>query len=244
MESETAYVSDTVADAPGGGIVAAQLLSHAVLAYAVVFAVRRRELMVGANGLASLFCSLNYHACRGGLVCLGLSLDAWRRADHFTALSLGAALALSLVHYESAGTHGRLVGLFVGYLMPAVVLLAVLAHPFQLQSALIVVVYVALVAVDRFLRTGPSLAPPDARVYKVPSLIAGGLLLLVAVVCYAFDGDSGGRGDSILSGVLHVAWHVLIGAALIAIVDGRSGGSDRNEDAPSADAASLVVNTI
>lgn len=222
MESETAYVSDTVADAPGGGIVAAQLLSHAVLAYAVYFAIRRREFMVGANGLASLFCSLNYHACRGGVVCLGLALDQWRRADHFTALSLGASLGLSLVHYEFSDADGRSTGRFFTYLMPAVVLLAVLAHPFQLQSALIVVVFVALVAVDRFLRNGPHVTPPDERAYRVKSLAIGGVLLLAAVFCYAFDGDTSGRGDSILSGVLHSAWHVLIGAALIAIVDGRT----------------------
>lgn len=241
MESETAYVSDTVADAPGGGIVAAQLLSHAVLAYAVFFALRRGQLMIAANGVGSLVCSLNYHACRGALVCLGLALDPWRRADHFTALSLGASLGLALVHYDKADAYGRAVGLFVSYLTPIVVFLAVLAHPFQLQSALLVVVFVALVAVDRFLRTGANLTPPPEKAYKTRSLVVGAAFLLAAVVCYAVDGDAGGRGDSILGGILHVAWHVLIGAAIIAIVDGLTGGdaADRadREDGESAGAA-------
>jgi len=220
MEQDTRYVSDMIADATGGGIVTAQLLSHVVLAAAVYFAIRRGAFMVGANGLASLFCSLNYHACRGALVCLGLALDDWRRADHFTALSLGASLGLELVNYAGASANGQSVGKFLGYLMPSIVLLAVLAHPFQLQSALIVVVFVALVAVDRFLRTGHHHAPPDARTYKPRSLLIGGVLLLAAVACYAIDGDAGGRGDSILNGLLHSAWHVLIGGAIIAIVDG------------------------
>jgi hypothetical protein len=219
MESGILYVSDTVADAPGGLIVALQLVSHVPIAVATCYALSRRKSVLGAWGVASLLASPNYHACRGALACLALSLDSWRRTDHFTSLALGAALALELIHYRGASAHGRTVGRFLTALMPFVVLLAVQAFPFQMQSALLVVAYVALVAIDRFLRTSRRLTPPNAAEYKARSLIIGGLLLLAAVACYAFDGGDG-HGDSVLSGVLHVAWHLLIGAALIAIVHG------------------------
>lgn len=224
-------VAERVSDAPGGLVAGLQFVSHIVLFFAVVYALRRGAAMLatGAAGLGSLLCSINYHLCRSDLYCTGgLLLDQWRRADHFTALLLAGNLGLALIDLVHASAHGRAWGRLAVYFLPVAVHVAVEFYPYQTRSAVLVVLYVLVAAAARFLTFGHDLTPPDPRHYRTRMLVLTVVLGGGAVGCYTYDGGAP-EGNTLLDGLLHALWHVLIGAAVassVAAVASDAAGDD------------------
>ena len=229
MGIPTTVAADVVADAPGGMIAALQIMSHLPLIMVIWYAWSRRRWTIATASFNAVFASLVcYHACRAGLFCVPLFLPQARLLDHFASLSLLGELVLTGLNFGMASPGGRPVGQAVRLLLPFVVLLATLAYPFQARSALIVLVFLVVVGLDRYLRLGHHLRPPslegyDTR-YMVTTLLAGA----AAVACYVID-DGNLRGDTVLDGLMHSGWHLFAGLALNSAVAALPRGPEDDE---------------
>lgn len=183
-------------------------VSHLVLLAAVPLLLLYGIDYLAVATIPLLFNSLLYHLARGlhdGMA-FGIDVDTARRLDHVSATAAPGAVALTaLLLDRGGGASGQL----ARTLLPFVVLFAVMAFPFQVQSLVLVLVFVLAVAGDRLLRQSdfqmPS-APPGG--YTDWRWFAGMLAATVAgVVCfYLPDADYA---------FAHTLWHLFIGAALI-----------------------------
>ncbi len=210
------YGADTVADAPGGLIPALQLITHIPLLFSTCLALIRGFMVPGANGFASLVSSVGYHSCRSGLFCLGLDLGLWRIFDHVASLCYGASLVLFAIQYSRASGSGPRIGQFGIVLLPFVCLWSVIFSPFHIHSAMVVMVYVSLFILDRFLLNGRDLNAKHFRqvIYKPWHLLWGTLSLAIAMGGYVLD-TGHPRGDALVDGLVHsLLWHTFSGIAL------------------------------
>lgn len=222
----TAYTGENVGDAPDAWVVTHLLVSHATMLLAALVALNRRGgerlhslLLLSIAGLTATCVSLAYHACRAGLFCLGtLPLDELRKADHTTALTFFGALGLYLLattaRNVTAGAYRLEVG--AGYALPIVAMLAVRAHPFELQGMVVVGTFVVAVAAYRFLSGGHGFQPPARGVYRGGLLALGFVLGAAAAVFFVVE-DEAPRNDSLRDGHLHALWHWLSGCAVFAL---------------------------
>ena len=127
-------------------------------------------------------------------------------------LSLVGALALHLLQYDPPHSD---VGAWARYTLPFVVLVAVQAWPLQLQSAMLLMGFLLVVAAWRYLRDG-ALAAPRRERFVLKWVLLGVLALVLASLCYLYD--SGTRDGSAASdGAVHSVWHLLAGLALLAL---------------------------
>jgi len=206
-----AFLGDDVADASALVTIFA-LVSHAPILAAAMLNQQRGAVFLAVACWAELVLSLVYHACRGSLYCFGFSEYGTRFNDHIGALSLVGALALHLLQYDPPHSD---VGAWARYTLPFVVLVAVQAWPLQLQSAMLLMGFLLVVAAWRYLRDG-ALAAPRRERFVLKWVLLGVLALVLASLCYLYD--SGTRDGSAASdGAVHSVWHLLAGLALLAL---------------------------
>jgi len=190
-----------------------QLISHVTLAGGVVAVASRGRghAYLAAAGVVSLLVSLMYHTCRGGFYCFGFLRDLLRKSDHIAQLHLAGAFVLHLILYD----RGRDTGVAARTYLPFVVMLAVLAYPYQTMSTVLVLVYLVAVVAYRLVAPG-GLLPPMGRDYDVKWLLAGVALLVVAAASFVYSSGAP-HEDTVLDGVFHVLWHFVAGLALMAL---------------------------
>jgi hypothetical protein len=176
---------------------------------------------LATSGTITTVVSLMYHACRGGMLCFGIVPDLLRRADHMAALHGFGALALHMIQYD------LLLGVVSGRpataasvtrtLLPWVCILAVMAWPFALQSAVLLLAFLLVVVAFRYLGD-PDMkgVPPLSQVFVVRWLVLGVVATLLGLGCY-FYGSGARHTDSVADGVVHASWHVFAGLAYWAL---------------------------
>jgi hypothetical protein len=210
------YGADAVADAPGGIIPALQILTHITIFFSANLALVRGYMDVGTYGLFDTLSSIAYHSCRSRLYCFGVDLGLLRFFDHVSSLCYGASLILFAIQYSSASGKGPLVGQFAMHSLPFVCMWAVSWYPFQIRSALLVILYVFSFVLARILLFGRDL---DARrfylvVYRPWHFLFGTLSLFIAMGGYLVNTGSL-RGDTVVDGLAHsLLWHFFSGIAL------------------------------
>jgi hypothetical protein len=210
------YGTDAVADAPGGIIPALQILTHISIFFSANLALVRGYTAVGTYGLFDTISSLAYHSCRSRLYCFGLDLGTLRFFDHVISLCYGASLILFAIQYPRSSGNGPRVGKFAMHSLPFVCLWAVAWYPFQIRSALLVMLYAFGFLLARVLLFGRDL---DARqfylvVYRPWHFLFGTLSLLIALGGYLVD-TGHPRGDTVVDGLAHsLLWHLFSGIAL------------------------------
>lgn len=210
------YGVDSVADAPGGVIPALQILTHISVLFSATLALIRGYSDVGTYGLVDTLSSLAYHSCRSGLYCFGMDLGVLRFFDHVFSLCYGASLILFAIQYPRSSGKGPWVGKFAMHSLPFVCIWAVSWYPFQIRSALLVMMYTFAFLLARILLFGRDL---DARrfylvVYRPVHFLFGTLSLLIALTGYLID-TGHPRGDTVIDGLAHsLLWHLFSGIAL------------------------------
>jgi hypothetical protein len=216
------YASDAVADADDAWVATHLLVSHASMLLASVYALHRGLTRLGAYGTTATLVSVCYHLCRNGLLCLAaLPLDELRKADHTTALTFFGALGLHLLAITARGVSASAYRLeeAAGYVLPLVAMLAVRAHPFSIQSMVVVGAFIVTVAAYRFLSGSHGFQPPPRGLYRI-GLLALGFLLGAAAAVFFFVEDEAPRNDSVRDGHMHALWHWLSGFAIWALAAG------------------------
>jgi hypothetical protein len=179
------------------------VLSHIGLPVLTVYLFIIERLYLGAHALAVFIFSDVYHLCRGGILCLDLTLEHARLLDHITANSACVAVLLTVMHpHPTSGVAAKA-------LMPFVVAYAVLAHPFQPQAIVIIAAFVMLAGADRYIRRALLLqtVPSDERFDGV-ALVAAGVTGSIGLALFALPTAS----DTYA--IVHAIWHVLITLAL------------------------------
>jgi hypothetical protein len=221
-------VSDMLADPAGAGFTVFLLVSHIVLAAAVVRAYSWRLLRLATAALGSLCVSLLlYHPCRNGLYCLGVPMSTWRMADHVFVLNFLGNMGLCALQFALSSESARIFDLVAGYLVPQVAILSVLIAPFTAASGLVMIVFLIVTSVARLVwwlaceTKQPTEQCPRCRkcgryplAWLVVALVAGA----AGFVCYFFADDSP-HEDSPENAIAHSFWHVLSGVAVLALVE-------------------------
>lgn len=210
---EGRYAGETARDA-NAAVRIVQILSHVTLALVVYVNYARRHWFTASWAAAGLVSSIMYHVCRADIYCFGCLRDELRKNDHAVQLTLAGAYALELLFLDC----GRETGVAWRVWLPFVATLAVRAYPYQLQSVVLVVLYLAVVAADRFFRLG-ALRLPAAGAYRPRWIGAGAGILLLALGLYFWPSDAR-HGDAVADGLVHALWHVLVGFALMALTLG------------------------
>lgn len=229
------YVAATVSDAASGAIAALLLLSHFPMLMGVAYAFMARHARLAVAGVTSLLISNMYHACRANMVCLGVPVDQWRRADHTAVLWLIGVLGLHLIMAALARPQSQYFFTITGYLVWPIGYLAVALLPYTLMSGVIMFLYVVFVAAVRLalLPCNGDLcgcAPDNDHSYPDNTteegqrqngwttlwLVVGIGAAAVSLGCY-FIGGSAPEGNTVIDGVAHIIWHVFSGIALWAL---------------------------
>jgi hypothetical protein len=205
---ETAYTNNAIGDAPGGWIPVLQVVSHLIILVGVVYNFVRGHMHLATAGLVSLLQSIGYHLCRGAILCFLFDVHEWRKFDHTSVLNLAGAVALALLQYRHA--KRKSFGSFAEYVLPFLCNFAVRVFPFDFRSYLVVIVFLLLVGLQRFIYASFYLEPPSLRQYGWRSLGLGLLFLLPGgILFFIHSGDP--EGDTLFDGVTHIIWHLLSG---------------------------------
>lgn len=222
---EPKYAAALVSDPPTAIAAGLAELTHVPMLFAVVYAFNARHFRLAVAGLASLVVSMQYHACRSSVACLGVPVGTWRLLDHTFVLWVLGEIGLHLYLGSLAGSGGRGFFVVMGYLVFPVGALAVALFPYSLLSGLIMVL---LLVVAGAVRLGLLLCDtqPDEVLPQGPTsdrltlfwLLIALCSLAVAFVFYCFGDDEASHyaGNSPIDAAAHDIWHVASGVGLFA----------------------------
>jgi hypothetical protein len=219
---EPAYAAATVSDPPTGIAAALELVSHAPMVFAVVYAYNARHWRLATAGLASLVISLMYHACRASLMCLNVPVGQWRLLDHTFVLWVLGEIGLHLYMTSLTGPGGRGFFTVMGYMVFPTGAISVSLWPYSLLSGLVMMLFLVVAGAVRLCLllcdTQPDEVEPQGTssdhltlVYLLITLCAAAL----GYVLYSF-GDDDPSGSSEIDAVSHILWHICSGVALFA----------------------------
>jgi len=214
--------SEAVGDPTGAFVGTLLLLTHVTLGVAAMRAYYWRLIRLGNAALWSFLVSLVlYHPCRLGLYCLDQPLDVWRRADHTMVLNLLGVFGLHVLLFALGPPQWRVLDLVVGYAVFPLAFVAVSIAPFTVASAVVILVFLVILAVLRVCLLACSrhkkrrhTCPTKAIVFLVLGLVTGG----AGFVLY-FLSDSTPHDDTMAGAVRHSFWHLLSGLALIFVTE-------------------------
>lgn len=197
------------------------VLSHLFLLPAIWIFARLRVWTAVALATAVFVFSDVYHICRADWYCFGLGnttmadgthpgLEKARMLDHMSSTYAWAATILIVLMSDAGGGHSSIVAKL---LLLFGVVYAVLSHPYELESILIVIVVVALIAAVFVLYLRRLSLPLPTRFsakFYAPGLAIGAVgfaLYFIPMIPYSIG---------------HPIWHVCIIISLVLVVIGTN----------------------
>ncbi len=219
------YAAASVSD-PGGGLYTALLLlSHLPMLYAVVYVFSVRLARLAVVALGSLLVSVGYHACRASAAfCLGVPVNSWRMCDHTLVTWVLGALGLQLLMTALVQRRSQFFFMVAGYLIFPIGVVAVNFFPYTVLSAMIMVVFIVIVALVRIVELACRADRSAFFAHQGATSDTLFLVYLLTGVCSAALGivffyldDGAPGGNSVIDAVSHTLWHTFSGIALFCV---------------------------
>lgn len=180
-----------------------QVLTHLVALVAMIDFIRRREYYATTIAGASLIASTMYHLCKASWFCFGLVLDQLRQFDHINSTHAAVAVPLIVAFGESGGGPHAIL-----YRLPllAMTTFAVIAFPYQLKAAVVVVTFDLLVVAVEYVWVRRARIPTSKR-FALRYLIPLVPTAVLALVFYA-------EPKFLPHEIEHGFWHILVYTSL------------------------------